>query len=36
MVADIKQLWAEILPEVKDGVTGVGVWTALNHPGLSG
>lgn len=31
MVADIKQLWAEILPEVKDGVTGVGVWTALNQ-----
>ncbi len=27
---DATQLWTEILPEVKKGVTGIGVWTALN------
>lgn len=29
-MVDVKALWAEILPEVRNGVTGVGVWTALN------
>ena len=28
---DAEQLWKEILPEVKKGVSGVGVWTALNN-----
>lgn len=26
----MQQVWSEILPEVKQGVTGVGVWAALN------
>lgn len=29
-MADVKAIWAEVLPQVRDGVTGVGVWTALN------
>jgi len=29
-MADVAQVWAEALPKVKDGVTGVGVWAALN------
>lgn len=27
---DVAAIWGEVLPEVKNGVTGVGVWTALN------
>lgn len=27
---DLDALWAEVLPEIRTGVTGVGVWTALN------
>lgn len=27
---DLAQAWQESLPEVRNGVTGVGVWTALN------
>ncbi len=27
---DIHQIWKTILPKVREGVTGVGVWTALN------
>lgn len=30
-MADVTAIWAEILPEVKNGVTGVGVWQALNQ-----
>ncbi len=29
-MADIVQVWQEALPAVKNSVTGVGVWTALN------
>lgn len=29
-MADIAQIWAQALPDVRNGVTGVGVWTALN------
>ncbi len=29
-MADVAQVWAEALPKVKNGVTGVGVWAALN------
>lgn len=29
-MADIEQTWAEALPIVRQGVTGVGVWAALN------
>lgn len=29
-MADLSEVWAEALPSVKQGVTGVGVWTALN------
>ena len=29
-MADLAQVWAEALPVVREGVTGVGVWTALN------
>lgn len=29
-MVDVQAVWAEILPDVKNGVTGVGVWTALN------
>lgn len=27
---DVAEIWAKVLPIVKQGVTGVGVWTALN------
>ena len=27
---DVGEIWREILPKVREGVTGVGVWTALN------
>lgn len=27
---DVAAIWGEVLPEIKNGVTGVGVWTALN------
>jgi hypothetical protein len=27
---DVAQIWNEVLPSIKEGVTGVGVWTALN------
>lgn len=30
-MSDITTIWSEILPEVKNGVTGVGVWQALNQ-----
>ena len=30
VVADIKEVWREVLPEVRKAVTGVGVWAALN------
>lgn len=30
MDADATQVWSDVLPEVKNGVTGVGVWQALN------
>ncbi len=30
-MADIAVAWGKVLPEVKNRVTGVGVWTALNH-----
>ena len=29
-MADVAQLWSQALPTVKNGVTGVGVWAALN------
>lgn len=29
-MADLAQIWTEALPVVREGVTGVGVWTALN------
>lgn len=29
-MADIASIWAEVLPELRKGVTGVGVWAALN------
>lgn len=29
-MADIQAVWSEVLPEVRKGVTGVGVWAALN------
>lgn len=29
-MADVVQVWAEVLPEIRNGVTGVGIWTALN------
>ncbi len=29
-MSDVTQMWSEVLPEVKMGVTGVGVWAALN------
>lgn len=29
-MSDAEALWSKILPDVKRGVTGVGVWTALN------
>ncbi|HRF59459.1 MAG TPA: hypothetical protein PLH94_06030 [Fimbriimonadaceae bacterium] len=29
-MSDLAAIWNEILPEVKNGVTGVGVWAALN------
>ncbi len=30
-MADVAQIWSEALPIVRQGVTGVGVWTALNQ-----
>jgi len=30
-MADVAALWGEVMPEVKNSVTGVGVWSALNH-----
>ncbi len=30
MVVDAQGIWSEVLPEVRNGVTGVGVWQALN------
>lgn len=29
-MADAAEIWAKILPQVKESVTGVGVWAALN------
>lgn len=29
-MADLAAIWSEVLPGIKDGVTGVGVWSALN------
>ncbi len=29
-MADVAQIWSEAMPVVRQGVTGVGVWTALN------
>lgn len=29
-MSDLASIWQSILPEVRNGVTGVGVWTALN------
>lgn len=28
---DVTSVWAEIMPQVKNAVTGVGLWTALNQ-----
>jgi len=30
-MAEIADVWKGALPEIKNSVTGVGVWTALNH-----
>ncbi|MBS1704435.1 MAG: hypothetical protein JST40_01065 [Armatimonadetes bacterium] len=30
-MADATQLWAEVMPEVRNTVTGVGIWQALNN-----
>lgn len=30
-MAEVAEIWAEALPMVREGVTGVGVWTALNN-----
>jgi hypothetical protein len=30
-MAEIADVWKAALPEIKNSVTGVGVWTALNH-----
>lgn len=30
-MAELAEVWKEVLPEIKNSVTGVGVWTALNH-----
>lgn len=29
-MAELAQVWSNALPEIRNGVTGVGVWTALN------
>lgn len=29
-MAEVAEIWNELLPSIKEGVTGVGVWTALN------
>lgn len=29
-MADLAAIWAGVLPDIRNGVTGVGVWTALN------
>lgn len=30
-MAELADVWKVVLPEIKNSVTGVGVWTALNH-----
>ena len=30
-MAELAEVWTAALPEIKNSVTGVGVWTALNH-----
>jgi hypothetical protein len=30
-MAELAEVWSEALPVVRNGVTGVGIWTALNH-----
>ncbi len=30
-MADVTAIWAEVMPNVKNTVTGVGLWTALNQ-----
>ncbi len=30
-MAELAEIWTEALPHIKNGVTGVGVWTALNQ-----
>jgi len=30
-MVDIVAVWGEVMPEIKNSVTGVGVWSALNH-----
>jgi hypothetical protein len=30
-MAELAEVWKQALPEIKNSVTGVGVWTALNH-----
>lgn len=32
-MADLAAVWQQALPKVREGVTGVGVWTALNSAG---
>lgn len=29
-MAEVQQVWGEVLPEIRNAVTGVGVWAALN------
>jgi hypothetical protein len=29
-MAELAEIWNELLPSIREGVTGVGVWTALN------
>lgn len=29
-MSDLEAMWSEVLPKVRENVTGVGVWTALN------
>ena len=29
-MADLAAIWSEVLPGIRNGVTGVGVWSALN------
>lgn len=30
-MADLAQLWTDALPEIRNSVTGVGIWSALNN-----